>query len=184
MNKFTFRNNIAPAREMFPKRPDDVSVYFYMNPETDADFLLTGDGEVQMDVFDCHYAILNLRENYEWGIQFDDICKNNADAGSQYMALRMSWAVYCGQFTIVIDEGHLTGAFEDFCDKLGIDSQFHIDQPACQTDDYEYTDEEGGYLDPEECWASDQWIEDNVYTGAGENFPHLIRALHEIQENK
>lgn len=184
LNKFTFRNDVRPARSTFPETPVNVSCYLYYDPEEIQDAMFDDNKEIQMDVCDSHYAIMPILDYYDWWHKFDEICQHEEEAGMQYMALKMSWPVKDGQFCFVIDEGWLTSAFEEFCTERGIDSQFHIDSPDCRTEHYEYIDDANDDRDPDDCWNDDEWILDNVYTGGGDDIPHLIRTLHNIQMKK
>lgn len=183
LNQFTHSNLVRPDSSLFVARPGNVSCYFYDTEEMIKDAVLNDRGEISFDVCDSQYAIMDVHQFYEFWRRFDEFCQHDEDP-NEYMALLMQFPLGGNDhFVMVVDEGGLTYELEKYCTEQGIDSQFHVDQPYCKTDGYDYTDDESGEdLNPITCWNSDTWVLEHVYTGAGDDFPHLIRALHTLQE--
>lgn len=177
---YIYKNDISVDKELFPHPPNTISAYFYDDPDSygDGDFDLIKN-EINLDVCDSVYAILTSEQLILWHKRFADVAKTE-DAGKQYMATTMSWnAEYQSHpnrgphFVLVIDEGVLENEFEEFCKENKIDCQFHVDRPNCKTEDHEEFD-----------WDSDEELLENIYTGSTDNYPQLIRTLHNIQESK
>jgi len=143
-----------------------VSVVFVTHEDFDDEYK-----NDPLDVVDSNYAVMGDEQYENWIKIFNNI--STPDYEDEF-TLCARFKVDEGNFVMISDGGDEIGGeeFRNFCGDNKIDCQFDIDCPII-------SDEDG-----EPDWNNTESLEGIVYTGAGEDFPEILKIMYRLQHGE
>ena len=169
--------DVKADKTIFESQPNEMLTW-YASDNMDA--FVDEDNYLDMSVCDSAIAKLTFDQYEEYKSVFENLDISSPEIDEYSLGSMIMFFLAEGDCLVLCSHGCFDDAvysLEEYCIERDIPSQCLIDNPDVSSKAY---DDEDDPID----WADDEEILENVYTGGGSDFPHLIRILHDLQDGK